>query len=156
MIWLIDTKTKTADDTKPIVEIRDCKPEFIEKVKCITHPIRIDLINLLILKGRVMLTDFYELAKVKYPTSIISQHLMMLKLSGIVKTERIGNYFELYLEKESIVQLIEFISIAQCEVEYRSINSVDFNEFDDGWHFEFGIDDFEEAMKNILEKIKTD
>lgn len=81
---------------------------IVDLLKAIANPVRIEIINQL-LKGKKCVTDIKKISHFTQPN--ISQHLTILRLSGIVECRREG-HFKCYELKnpDEIRKLLEIVS----------------------------------------------
>ena len=75
-----------------------------EKLKSISHPIRLSIVKGLIQDGYCNVNGIKE--KLDLPQSTVSQHLQVLRNAGIVKGEKDGTIVNYRIIDEKIEQLI--------------------------------------------------
>lgn len=76
-------------------------------LRAINHDLRQDIIRLLDDEGQMTVTDIY--IKLRLEQSVASQHLAILRRSGILKTQRDGKFIYYSLNKERIQDIAGFI-----------------------------------------------
>jgi DNA-binding transcriptional ArsR family regulator len=76
-------------------------------LRAINHDLRQDMIRLLDEEGRMTVTDIY--IKLRLEQSVASQHLAILRRSGILKTQRDGKFIYYSLNKARIQDVAGFI-----------------------------------------------
>lgn len=88
----------------------------IEKVafilKTIGHPVRIRIVELLTMHGKLSVNEICELVKVEQ--SLVSHHLNNMKLKGILDSKREGKNIYYFLELQEVTKVIECMST--CKV----------------------------------------
>lgn len=75
-----------------------------EKLKSISHPIRLSIVKGLIQDGHCNVNGIKE--KLDLPQSTVSQHLQVLRNAGIVKGEKDGTIVNYRIIDEKIEELI--------------------------------------------------
>ncbi len=76
-----------------------------EKLKSISHPIRLSIVKGLIQDGYCNVNGIKD--KLDLPQSTVSQHLQVLRNAGIVKGEKDGTIVNYRVIDEKIEELIE-------------------------------------------------
>lgn len=76
-------------------------------LRAINHDLRQDIIRLLDEEGRMTVTDIY--VKLRLEQSVASQHLAILRRTGILSTQRDGKFIYYFLNKERIQEIAAFI-----------------------------------------------
>lgn len=87
---------------KEIVEIQ------AEKLKSISHPIRLAIVKGLIQEGHCNVNGIKD--KLELPQSTVSQHLQVLRNAGIVKGEKAGtvvNYKIIDGKMEDLIKVLD-------------------------------------------------
>jgi len=80
--------------------------------KALGHPIRLMIACGLLHKGRCNVNTMVE--KLNKPQSVISQHVNILKTSGLIKGYRDGNIIWYKLENELAIKLLKNIDLNIC------------------------------------------
>ncbi len=75
--------------------------------KALCEPVRIEIIRLLIAKGRSDLSTLA--AALPQDTSVISRHLALLHRAGLVRREKLGRHVEFELDGPALVARLEAI-----------------------------------------------
>jgi DNA-binding transcriptional ArsR family regulator len=81
-------------------------------LRAVNHKLRQQIIDLLEESERLTVTDLY--VKLRLEQSVASQHLAILRRSGVVITERYGKYIYYALDKsrlDQISRLVEDITL---------------------------------------------
>jgi len=76
-------------------------------LRAINHKLRQKMIELLEENERMTVTDIY--VKLRLEQSVASQHLAILRKSGVVVTERNGKFIYYTLNKNRITQISELV-----------------------------------------------
>lgn len=76
--------------------------------RAINHKLRQEMIKLIDKKGRVTVTEIF--VDLRLEQSVASQHLAILRRSGIVKTERNGKYMYYKLNIDRLEMISQMIS----------------------------------------------
>ncbi len=84
--------------------------EAAEVLKAIAHPLRIAIIDLLVKKGNLTVTEIYKKLDSGQPT--ISHHLSILKSKGLLISERQGRQISYSLKHKRLNNIIKCIN--QC------------------------------------------
>ncbi|MBC5772507.1 winged helix-turn-helix transcriptional regulator [Pontibacter sp. KCTC 32443] len=81
-------------------------------LKCVAHPIRISIIDLLEQKERLTVSELQEVLKIEQ--SLLSHHLTNMRDKGVVDTKREGKNVYYFLTDKNITHIIE--SINSCSI----------------------------------------
>ncbi len=76
-------------------------------LRAVNHKLRQRMIDLLEEHGKMTVTDIY--IKLRLEQSVASQHLAILRRSGVVITERQGKYIYYSIDQERISQISELV-----------------------------------------------
>ncbi len=76
-------------------------------LRAINHPLRKQLLALLVQKGSMKVTDIYIALRIEQ--SVASQHLAILRDTGVVVCEREGKFVNYSLNKERLEQIVKLI-----------------------------------------------
>ncbi|TXK48738.1 winged helix-turn-helix transcriptional regulator [Pontibacter qinzhouensis] len=77
-------------------------------LKCVAHPVRISIIDLLEQKQRLSVSELQEALKIEQ--SLLSHHLINMRDKGVLQTQREGKHVYYSLLDTGIVQIIRYIS----------------------------------------------
>jgi len=77
-------------------------------LKCISHPIRIQIIRLIFEHESLSVSAIHTLLKIDQP--VISLHLGVLRKQGVIRAEKKGKHSYYFIVNRSIIQVIEIIS----------------------------------------------
>ena len=77
-------------------------------LKCVAHPIRISIIDLLEQRERLTVSELQEVLQVEQ--SLLSHHLTNMRDKGIVDTKREGKNVFYFLTDKSITSIIDVIN----------------------------------------------
>ncbi len=81
-------------------------------LKCVAHPVRISIIDLLQQRTRLTVSELQEVLKIEQ--SLLSHHLTNMRDKGIVDTQREGKNVYYFLTDETITDIIDCIN--SCKV----------------------------------------
>jgi DNA-binding transcriptional ArsR family regulator len=76
-------------------------------LRAVNHRLRQKMIDLLEENGKMTVTELY--IKLRLEQSVASQHLAILRRSGVVVTERQGKYIFYSLDKERLAQISSLV-----------------------------------------------
>ncbi|MDX5480239.1 MAG: metalloregulator ArsR/SmtB family transcription factor [Hymenobacteraceae bacterium] len=76
-------------------------------LKCVAHPVRISIIDLLDQRERLTVSQIQEVLGIEQ--SLLSHHLTNMRDKGIVSTQREGKNIYYYLTDSSITNIIDNI-----------------------------------------------
>lgn len=76
-------------------------------IRAVNHKFRKHIIQLLQENKQLTVTELYK--KLKLEQSVASQHLAILRKSGILNTEREGKYIKYSLNKEKLTEINNLI-----------------------------------------------
>jgi len=76
-------------------------------LRAVNHKLRQNIIDLLEEHGRMTVTDIY--IKLRLEQSVASQHLAILRRSGVVKTDREGKFIYYSLDKARLSQISRLV-----------------------------------------------
>ncbi|WP_242916941.1 ArsR/SmtB family transcription factor [Pontibacter liquoris] len=76
-------------------------------LKCVAHPVRISIIDLLEQRQRLTVTELQEVLGIEQ--SLLSHHLTNLRDKGVVDTQREGKNMYYYLTDSKITTIISCI-----------------------------------------------
>ncbi|MCX8074735.1 MAG: metalloregulator ArsR/SmtB family transcription factor [Clostridia bacterium] len=79
-----------------------------ELFKMLANPVRLCILTNLVLNKRRNVTELGQCSNVAQ--SLVSQQLSKLKLSGIIKCEKIGNEVYYEINNEKIIKIINLIN----------------------------------------------
>lgn len=88
------------------------KAAFI--LKAVAHPTRLAIIDLLNEKGSLKVNEICEFLGCEQ--SLISHHLISLKLKGLLKSEKDGLNMRYSIKEKDITRLIECIENCNCNM----------------------------------------
>ncbi len=77
-------------------------------LKCLAHPMRISIIDLLEQRNRLTVTQLQEVLKIEQ--SLLSHHLINMRDKGIVSTHREGKYIYYSLTDTTLTEIIDLIN----------------------------------------------
>jgi len=79
-----------------------------ELLRIIGHPIRLKILQLLKQKGELCVCELLPLLEVSQPN--LSQHLSILKLSGLVENNKVGNTIRYRLSDNKLLnEILEIV-----------------------------------------------
>ncbi|NPU89045.1 MAG: winged helix-turn-helix transcriptional regulator [Fervidobacterium sp.] len=79
-----------------------------ELLKIIGHPIRLKILQLLKQKGELCVCELLPLLEVSQPN--LSQHLSILRLSGLVENNKVGNTIRYRLSDNKLLnEILEIV-----------------------------------------------
>ena len=87
--------------------------DYSEIFKALSHPLRLKIACGLLHKGKCNVNTMVE--RLGESQSLISQHLNILKKSGIIKGYREGNIIWYRLENELATKLLKNIELKLCD-----------------------------------------
>lgn len=76
-------------------------------LRAVNHKLRQKMVDLLEENGKMTVTELY--IKLRLEQSVASQHLAILRRSGVVATERQGKYIFYSLDKERLSQISRLV-----------------------------------------------
>lgn len=76
-------------------------------LKCVAHPMRISIIDLLEQRNRLTVSQMQEVLKIEQ--SLLSHHLINMRDKGIVETHREGKHIYYFLTDTNITRIIHII-----------------------------------------------
>jgi DNA-binding transcriptional ArsR family regulator len=76
-------------------------------LKCVAHPIRISIIDLLEQRDRLTVSELQEVLKIEQ--SLLSHHLTNMRDKGIVDTQREGKRMHYFLIDSTITNILDCI-----------------------------------------------
>jgi DNA-binding transcriptional ArsR family regulator len=76
--------------------------------RALRHPLRLQLIELLEKKGKLMVTELFVALRLEQ--SVCSQHLAILRKAGIVKAQRDGKHVFYTIDESSVGVILETLS----------------------------------------------
>lgn len=76
-------------------------------IRAVNHDLRKEIIRLLTIQDKMTVTQLY--VKLRLEQSVASQHLAILRKSGIVVTEREGKFIYYILNKERLKEVNDLI-----------------------------------------------
>ncbi|WP_242927409.1 ArsR/SmtB family transcription factor [Pontibacter vulgaris] len=77
-------------------------------LKCVAHPVRISIIDLLEQRTRLTVSELQEVLKIEQ--SLLSHHLTNMRDKGVVNTQREGKNVYYFLTDVSITNIIDCIN----------------------------------------------
>ena len=77
-------------------------------LKCVAHPVRISVIDLLEQKQRLSVSELQEALNIEQ--SLLSHHLINMRDKGVLETQREGKHIYYSLIDKGIVQIIKYIN----------------------------------------------
>lgn len=81
-------------------------------LRALNHSLRQEIMQLLEQHGKLTVSDLFE--KMKLEQSVTSQHLAILRRSGIVTTTRIGKFIYYSVNKDRVGEVADLVdSLAQ-------------------------------------------
>lgn len=89
--------------------------KYSDIFKALGHPIRLRIACGLLHKGKCNVNTMVE--KLNVSQSLISQHINILKKSGIINGYREGNIIWYKLENELAIKLLQNINLNVCQQE---------------------------------------
>jgi DNA-binding transcriptional ArsR family regulator len=102
-------KTKTQDIVIKKNETESIKIDFntlrkaVLTLRAVNHPLRKEMIQLLEQNGRMTVTELY--IKLRLEQSVASQHLAILRKSGVLSTIREGKFIYYLVNKDRIEEI---------------------------------------------------
>ena len=81
--------------------------EAAEVLKCIGHPVRLEILELLDERGEQTVTEIYEAVRVEQP--VASQHLGLMRDKGIVAARREGANVWYRVRDEKVTRVLDCI-----------------------------------------------
>ena len=79
-----------------------------EILKVMAHPIRLAIIEVLLIKGKSSVTDIYQLLEIEQ--SVASYHLKNMRMVDIVTSERKGTKIYYSIDSDEIFQVLKNIT----------------------------------------------
>lgn len=76
-------------------------------LKCVAHPVRISIIDLLEQSGRLTVSELQAVLQIEQ--SLLSHHLTNMRDKGIVDTQREGKRMHYFLTDSTITSIIDCI-----------------------------------------------
>lgn len=76
-------------------------------LRAVNHRLRQKMVDLLEENGKMTVTEIY--IKLRLEQSVASQHLAILRRSGVVATERQGKYIFYSLDKDRLAQISRLV-----------------------------------------------
>lgn len=76
-------------------------------LRAVNHKLRQRMLDLLEENQRMTVTDIY--VKLRLEQSVASQHLAILRKSGVVQTEREGKFIFYSLNKDRLIQISDLV-----------------------------------------------
>ncbi|HMR43837.1 MAG TPA: metalloregulator ArsR/SmtB family transcription factor [Saprospiraceae bacterium] len=76
-------------------------------LRAVNHKLRQKMVDLLEENGKMTVTEIY--IKLRLEQSVASQHLAILRRSGVVATERQGKYIFYSLDKDRLAQISRLV-----------------------------------------------
>lgn len=107
-------KTKTQDIVIKKNETESIKIDFntlrkaVLTLRAVNHPLRKEMIQLLEQNGRMTVTELY--IKLRLEQSVASQHLAILRKSGVLNTIREGKFIYYLVNKDRIEEISGLIT----------------------------------------------
>jgi DNA-binding transcriptional ArsR family regulator len=83
-------------------------------LKTVAHPTRLAIVDLLSMNARLSVNDISETLEVEQ--SLLSHHLITMKLKGILRSEKEGQSVFYSLKEKDIPKLIECIEHCDCNM----------------------------------------
>ncbi|PRY05705.1 DNA-binding transcriptional ArsR family regulator [Pontibacter ummariensis] len=80
-------------------------------LKCVAHPVRISIIDLLEQRERLTVSQIQEVLQIEQ--SLLSHHLTNMRDKGLVDTQRQGKNVHYFLTDTSITNIIDVINGSQ-------------------------------------------
>jgi DNA-binding transcriptional ArsR family regulator len=77
-------------------------------LKCVAHPVRISIIDLLEQRERLTVTELQEVLAIEQ--SLLSHHLTNMRDKGVVRTQRGGKHVYYSLTDQTISDIIDCIN----------------------------------------------
>ncbi|WP_439881854.1 ArsR/SmtB family transcription factor [Pontibacter sp. MBLB2868] len=77
-------------------------------LKCVAHPVRISIIDLLEQRERLTVSELQEVLKIEQ--SLLSHHLTNMRDKGVVDTQREGKKVYYFLTDTTITNIIDCIN----------------------------------------------
>ena len=77
-------------------------------LRALNHKLRQQIIKFISDRDRVTVTEIY--VKLRLEQSVASQHLAVLRLAGIVFTERDGKYIYYTLNRKRLTEVTDFVT----------------------------------------------
>jgi DNA-binding transcriptional ArsR family regulator len=81
-------------------------------LKTVAHPTRLAIVDLLNMNARLNVNDISEILDVEQ--SLLSHHLITMKLKGILRSEKEGQNVFYSLKEKDVFKLIECIEHCDC------------------------------------------
>lgn len=88
------------------------KAAFI--LRTVAHPTRLAIVDLLSSNPRLNVNDLSEILEVEQ--SLLSHHLITMKLKGILRSEKEGQNMYYSLKEKDVTKLIECIEHCDCNM----------------------------------------
>ncbi|MEO0044003.1 MAG: hypothetical protein RL329_3451 [Bacteroidota bacterium] len=88
------------------------KAAFI--LKTVAHPTRLAIVDLLNMNTRMSVTEIGEILQCEQ--SLLSHHLITMKLKGILKSEKEGQSVFYTLKEKEVTKLIDCIEHCDCNM----------------------------------------
>lgn len=86
-----------------------------ELMRALAHPLRLKILEFIDRQGVVNVNKIYNALKIEQ--SVTSQHLSILRLAGVIQTEKIGKYVHCKLNYECLskaeVAVNNFLAVAK-------------------------------------------
>lgn len=79
----------------------------INMLKALAHPVRLEIVNVLLTKGDCNVSQLVE--EINIPQSTVSQHLTKLRTTGIVKFDKLGLESYYRVENQKAKALVEVL-----------------------------------------------
>jgi DNA-binding transcriptional ArsR family regulator len=83
-------------------------------LKTVAHPTRLAIVDLLRLNERLSVNEIGDILKVEQ--SLLSHHLITMKLKGILSSEKEGQSMFYSLKEKDVPKLIECIEHCDCKM----------------------------------------
>jgi DNA-binding transcriptional ArsR family regulator len=83
-------------------------------LKTVAHPTRLAIVDLLNLNSRLNVNELTDILGVEQ--SLLSHHLITMKLKGILRSEKEGQCVYYSLKEKDITKLIECIENCECNM----------------------------------------
>ena len=131
-----------------LMKLRDNLYSMYSEVgKALAHPVRLIILDLLLQSKSLTVEDITLEASI--PLVSVSQHLQVLKRSGLVNSDRQGTYVYYTLASDEIYQLLNIIKKTSEKTKNEITQTVD-------TYFSYRNKMDEISLEELCEKLKTD
>lgn len=84
--------------------------KIAEILKCIAHPVKLDIIKLLSLHEKLTVSEIQNLLGCDCEQSMLSHHLIKMKDRGVLSSNKNGKYIYYQLINKSIISIFEILN----------------------------------------------